>query len=423
MPDNFDFVPYKKIDIRHIRNELVATQFDRERKNYPLFFHIIFALISALCVYLAMNAAGLGLPPVAAMLGLFFGPSMLVYVFLYSPIAIKIFSVVIPAAVSAVSIAISQVNVIGMASQAFSYILCILTAALITKAVISGYTKTTCFVIVCAVYLLIMLSLGAFLMIYHFGTISPKLVAQTIDRFLDSVVKSTAEYASTPLGLEAFRYSLPDYASLSDEKFIEFITNTIRSALFTIKLCIPSIAIVSCMFFSFFTILAFSFVAKKMKINVFVCIMDDFWTYRPSTVTTAMYDIVFFLYIVANFIKLPQSISITLINLLFILTAAMSVVGINGIYCFFRKKNMSKNTCVVICAVITLATTLFVGLLGTLIIGSLGVMFVTSRDREETTILPLRILEHKKIYEELYKNSENTNPDTENNSQNNGDSI
>lgn len=419
MPENFDFIPDKKIDIRRIRNEVAALKSDSERKSYPLLFHFAYAIVAALCIFLAINST----VPIVSLLGLFFGPSMLVYTFLYSPMPVKIASVILPVLIDVpISLIVSKTGLLGFVSHAFTFILYILVAVLLTKAVVSGYDKTTCFVIVSAVYLLIILSIFVFLIIYNYGTFTPDLAVKTIDGYFDSLINTMAEYANTPLGLETFRYSLPDYSDLSDEQLISAVKNTFEAAVSAIKLSLPAIIVVSCMFFSFFTISAFSLVASKMKINVFVCIMDDFWTYRPSTVTTMMYDIVFFLYIIATFVQLPQNISVTIINLLFILTPAMFVIGINGIYGFFRKKNLQKTVCVVICTAITFALLTFTGMLGILIVSSLGVMFVTHRNRQELMILPLKLLEHQKMCDEFHNKAKEDN-NIENNSQNNGDTI
>jgi len=416
MPENFSFVPDRKIDIRHIRNEVAVLSFDRDRKNHTVVFHAVYAVIAAFCIYLALSCP----VPVVSYLGMFFGPSMLVYTFLYSPMPIKALSVLLPVLIDVfANLVLLKTSTAGLISHAFTFLLCILVASLLTKAVISGYGKTTCFVFVTAAYLLVILSIGIFLLIYNHGTFSISLAVETVDKFFDSLINSTVEYAKTPLGLDALRHSLPDNSTLSDEQLISSIKNTLEVTVPAIKLSLPAIVTVSCMILSFFTISAFSFVAKKMKINVFVCIMDDFWTYRPSSVTTMMYDIVFFLYIIATFVKLPQNVSITIVNLLFIMTPAMFVVGINGIYSFFRKKNMSKTACVVICTAITFASLTFIGMLGILIISSMGVMFVTARDREEMLILPIKLLEHKKICDEITGNKNNS----ENDSQNNGDSI
>ena len=169
------------------------------------------------------------------------------------------------------------------------------------------------------------------------------------------------------------------------------------------KFILPAIVTVTCMFLSFITVELFSVVAKKMKIDVFVCVMDKFWTYRPTNITATVYDIVFFAYVISMLVSFPANIAITIENLILILAPVMAVTGIKSIYRFFYKKNNKKGTSIVICAAIVFAMMWFLGTLGILFIGSLGVMFITLRDKEEWELFthtPIAVenLEKKTLY-------------------------
>ena len=410
MSDNFERIPENLADPSRVRNFLKDAQNDAQRKQYSLVFHIVYALLCALVVFFALGGS-----PLLLVLG----PAMCVFTFLYSPMYLKITPVALPLIAFLVKNALGgfKTDFFSVCQALFVYLLCILSAALITKAVISGYTKTTLFVTLSTVFGIIAVCQIMFGFIASVGTFSFSLLLDSINKFFESIVNQSVAISQTPEGLEMFRSLAVSGKELTDAEITELVKDSVELSVSVVKPLLPSFFIFSCMLYGFVCVGVFSLFAKHFKINVFVCIMDESWTYRLSFVSTAMYDIVFFVFILSMFISFPQNISVTVMNLLFVLTPLMCLSGIRGIYTMLSRKIKNKAHSIIITAVILIAASMIIGGFAFLILGSVGVTFVTARNREERLLVPVKYasdlaLLRKMSGKDNTENSENIEKDT-----------
>lgn len=410
MSDNFERIPENLADPSRVRNFLKDAQNDAQRKQYSLVFHIVYALLCALVVFFALGGS-----PLLLVLA----PAMCVFTFLYSPMYLKITPVALPLIAFLVKNALGgfKTDFFSVCQALFVYLLCILSAALITKAVISGYTKTTLFVTLSTVFGIIAVCQIMFGFIASVGTFSFSLLLDTIDKFFESIVNQSVAISQSPEGLEMFRSLAVSGKELTDAEITELVKDSVELSVSVIKPLLPSFYIFSCMLYGFVSVAVFSLFAKHFKINVFVCIMDESWTYRPSFISTAVYDIVFFVFILSMFISFPQNISVTVMNLLFVLTPLMCLSGIRGIYTMLSRKIKNKAHSIIITAVILVAASMILGGFAFLILGSVGVTFVTARNREERLLVPVKYasdlaLLRKMSGKDNTENTENIEKDT-----------
>jgi len=403
MPDNFDNGFLTKIDIRRIPNYVIIAQNKKFRREYPIIFHIFFALAASLCIYLAVDGACLGLS-VLNLVGLCIGPAMLVYTFMYSPVWIKSVAVALPALIYVIRhlVFVGSLSFLHESNHCLVYVLCILVSAFLTMTSLFGYSKSKCFLLVTAAYVTVILGGLAVLVVYYKGSLTLTAIKEALDGFFTAVINSSMENFSSPEMIEYVRTALPAAKDLSDSDIISAVKEAFEISTTYVKTLLPSVIASIGMFFAFITVEVFSYVARKMKIDLFVCVMDDVWTYRPSTVTAAFFDILFFVYIIGSLMDLPSNIAITVENLMNIMMPVMFVVGIKAIYNHFFKKNNSKGKSIAVCAGITVLVFGFLGTVGLLIIGSAGVTLMTLRDRNEEEQLPARMLKQKEECELFY---------------------
>lgn len=398
MSDNFEKIPENLTDPSSVRNFLKDAENDAKRKQYSLLFHIVYALLCSAVVFFASY----GNP-----LFLFITPAMCVFTFLYSPIYLKVAPVVLPLIFILIRTAGSSgANFFSVCQVLFVYLLCILSAAIITKASISGYTKTTLFVLLSAVFGIIVFCQVMFAFIAYDGTFSFSLLLDSINGFFDSIVNQSVALSQTPEGMEMLRSLAVSGKELSDADIIKLVKESVELSASVIKPLLPSFFVLSCMIYGFICVAIFSLFAKYFKINVFVCIMDRNWTYRPSRISTAVYDIVFFVFILSLFIGFPQNISVTVMNLLFVLTPLMCISGIRGIYTMLYRKTKNSLHSIIFTALIIAVATMIAGGFTFLILGSVGVTFVSARNREEKLVVPVKYAADLAI---LQKMSENNN--------------
>lgn len=396
MPDNFEFIPNSKIDVSQIRNRRIIEEFKRTRKTLPFSLHLIMAIAAAICIYFAVDGISMGLPVLFIVSGLCLGPVLSMYVFTNSPVYIKLSTIIIPAACIAAKILLpGNKNIPYLASCLFIYLLCLLISAILMMTSLSGYSKTSCFLLICAAYIVITLGLSAFLLIYHNGTVSVSLITDSIDKFFNAVSRESMKILSSEEYLKQIRTILPAAAEYTDEELIKLFSDALKTSIDTVKSLLPAIFVVTFMVLSFLTVELFTLFAKIFKIDVFVCVMDDFWTYRPSAATTIMYDIVFLAYIIGLFAKFPPNISSAIINMIVIMATAMSVLGIKAIYSFFRKKRVRHFLSALITFGIVSGTVFITGAIGVLLLSTLGVTYVSIRNKYDMAMLPAKLAEDR----------------------------
>ena len=417
MPDNFNFEKINIIDVNSVRNFLVQAENAKNRKTYPFSFHFIYAIVCAALIYFAFDGMSIGLGALLCAVCLCLAPAMCVFNYLYSPMPLKILATFLPPVIFGVKTALSSniTSFAALASPLFMYIMCILVSAALTKVSLSGYTKSTCFIAVTVIYVVITLLVCAFLLISVTGTCSPAAAVGAIDGFFETSINNVMEYAASEEGLESLTLMLEGTKDMTSEKLLEVLEESLTLSASLAKSTLPSAFILTCMLFAFITVEFFSVIAKKFKIDVFVCIMDDFWTYRLSRATTMMYDIVFFAYILGMFIEFPGFVGIAVTNLLMIMTPVVFIPGMKSIYHFFRRKKMGKTPAVIISCIIALAAVMLTGMLGIYIISSVGVSFVVSREIHESMLFPAKFAHDTETYRKLYgKDVQNTDSDSNN---------
>ncbi|MBE6682191.1 MAG: hypothetical protein E7600_07900 [Ruminococcaceae bacterium] len=417
MPGSFDFFPDKKIDVSQIRNTRIIAEFNRTRKELPFSLHLIMAIAAAICIYFAADGLTLGLPLLFVVSGMCLGPVLAMYVFCNSPIYLKLATVLIPvAAIGAKALLPGGKNIIGLASCLFMYLLCLLVSAILMKTSLSAYTKTSCFLLISAAYLLITIGFAAFVLIYVKGNISVSIITNAINVFFNSVYDESIKIMSSEDFLKQIRLMLPAASEYTDEKLISLFSDTLKTSIETVKTILPAIVVVTCMVFSFLTVELFTLFAKIFKIDVFVCVMDDFWTYRPSMASTIMYDVVFLAYIIDLFAPLPDNISAAITNLIIIMVASMSVLGVRAIYSFFRKRNVRHFLCALIALGIVSGITFMTGTLGFLLLSTVGVTFVSIRNKHDAMMLPIKLAEDRAAASGVSDDETEKNSDYDNNS-------
>lgn len=415
MTNNFYSLPENLADPSSVRNFLKDAQNNAQRKSYGIVFHVLFAILCAVAVYFDTSLGG------QSVILLCLAPSMCVFTFLYSPMYLKAVPLVLPLVAVSIKFIVDNTGFLAASSQLFIYLLCILTAAIITKAVISGYSKGTLFVMLCIVYGIISFCQIMFAFITEYGTFSFSMLLDTINNGFEFLVNSVENFAKTSEGLEALKSMSVPGTTLSDEEIIKLAKDSVKITSQTILTIIPALYIWSCMIYSFVTVAVFSLFARFFKINVFVCIMDKNWTYRPSMVSAIMYDIVFFAFIIGMFTNLPENISAAILNLLLVLTPSMFLAGIRGIYTPIFKKSQNTFLSVLITAAIAIAATALTGGLALLIISSFGVTFITNRNRQERMIVPVKYASDLALYHSMSapeQVSDNISSDSENNPEN-----
>ncbi len=421
MSDNFEKISENLADPSRVRNFLKDLQNDAERKQYSLFFHVAYALVCSLAVYLAADSSAIPFFAGTGILFLFLAPAMCVFTFLYSPTILKAFPVALPLLFILIRTAFSAgaANFFSTASVLFVYILCIVSGAAITKAVLSGYSKTSLVAILSVIFGTVCFCQVMFSFIANVGTFSFSLLLDTINKLFDSVVENSVAMSQTPEWLETFRSMAVSGANLTDAQIAELVRETAETSVKVVKPLLPAFFVLSCMIFAFITIAVFSLFAKHFKINVFVCIMDKSWTYRPSAVSAAVYDIVFFVFILSMFIPFPENISVTVMNLMLVLTPLMFISGLHGIYSMLFRRNKNRTRSVIITAVIFIIASVITGALAFLIIGSVGVSFITMRNREERLVVPVKYASDLAYLHKLSEEAENEKTQSENDNDNN----
>ena len=408
MPENFDFLQDNKYEVGSIRNFLLTASLEANRKTYKTSFHVIYAIVCALVLYLCIDPAIFGADSLISSAALFLSPAMCVFPILYSPLPLKALSLfAAPVIMVARNLVFgSDGGFYSIAGGLFSYFLCVLCAIVLTKAVISGYTKNTVFVLITACYALIFALQIVFVIITLCGSFSLENLSDTVAGIYKSASRTIIDYASSDDGIA--RYGML-FQGTGQEVTKDFVVSQVEKALsetqkFLLALVpfTPSFFAVICMFYSFITVAVFSLFVKKFDLCVFVCIMDKKWTYRPSMLSVKIYDVVFFAFIISMFINLPANVSAAIINLFVILTPLMFVSGIRCIYNFSIKKFDNKLAAGGIIAAVLVFGIMTIGFLTFFVASSVGISFMIMRDKDEKAAMPVKLAEDVATYKQFY---------------------
>lgn len=404
MPEYFGFDRENKIYVNGVRNFLVQAENAQNRKEYPPVFHVVYALLCAMVTYLAFDGQHLGFSSVVCAFLLCLSPAMYVFSYLYSNIALKLISTFLPAAAFAARLIISDTKITfeSIAPTLFMYILCILVAATLTKVSLSAYTKSTCFLLVAVIYFVIFLCISAFLLISATGSCSLPAAVNAIDGVLDKSINATMEYAMSEEGLSQINLMVSASEGITSEQLLSTLKEGLEMTASAAKSGLPSAIVLTCMLFAFVTVELFSVFVRIFKIDVFVCIMDSFWSYRLSRATTMMYDIVFFAYILGMFISFPGVFNVAVANLLLIMTPVVFIPGVKSIHGFFARKKMKRTSSVLLTLVVIVAAVMLTGTLGIYIISSIGVTYVVTREIQETMLFPSKFAADCQEYKTRY---------------------
>ena len=407
---SFDFSQKRHIDPGLVRNFLKDAENDSHRKSYGNVFHILYAIICAMLIYICTDGGGL-LPSVLICVA----PAMCVFTFLYSPIYAKIMPVALPLVFYTIRLTLSGFNedFYTITTTLFVYCLCILSAAIMTKAVLSGHTKSTVLVELSVVYGLILMSQIAFVFISVRGSFGINMLVEYIDQYFELLLRQSTDASIIDANYEMFSAFGMTEQFPTKEAFTDTVTTYVMTLLEAIKTCLPGIFALTCMFFGFFSVAVFSVVARIFRINVFVSIMDNSWTYRPGIITANVYDLLFIAVVVGMFVPYPKTLSAALVNMLLILTPIMCLSGIKGIYEFLLKKIHSKIVALLIAALIVFAISMFTGAFVFFILASAGIFFISAKNREEKERFPEKYIADRELFIKLYGNENNNDKETD----------
>lgn len=399
---SFDLNQKNRIDPGLVRNFLRDADNDKNRKKYSNFFHIVYAVICAALIYFAADGVG----PLESLV-ICVAPAMCVFTFLYAHISVKAIPVALPPVFLLIRLALTgfKDSFYDITSVLFIYCLCLLSAAVITKAVISGHTKNSVMISLAVTYGLILVCQIAFVFISVKGSFSAGMLREYIDEYFNLLLAKSTEAAATDEGYEMLKTLGMTEQIPSKEDFAKYISSYIGTVLEVVKMCLPAIFALTCMFYGFVSVAVFSVVAKVFRINVFVSIMDNFWTYRPGVITANIYDLLFLAILVGMFVPFPKTFSACLINFLLILTPVMCISGLRGIYEFFMKRIKNGLASALITAVVVFAVSMFTGAFIFFILGSAGIFFITAKNREEKERFSAKFAEDRETYIRLYKDS------------------
>ena len=416
MPENFDFLQDNKYEVGSVRNFLISANLNVHRKTYKNAFHTLYALLCALVMYVCIDNTFIGGPLAAA--ALFVCPAMCVFTLLYSSLANKaIATVASPIIYIAKTLFFeSDVSFMSVAGNALSYFLCIACAVVLTKAVISGYTKNVVFVLITLCFAVIFLFQIILAIISIQGAFSIELLEKTVGEIYNATVNEVISFANTDEGFELYKPLLEGKEEVTKELLtseILKIMNIGKKSLIALIPFTPSFFAVICMVYSFVMVSVFSWFAKRFGFDVFVCIMDKKWSYRPSMLSVKIYDVVFFAFLICMFISIPANISATIINLFVILTPIMFVSGIRCIYGFAARKSSRKVLPAIIIAIVIIISLSLLGPLTFFIASSVGITFMIKRDKDEKAIMPLKIADDMATFNQFYANTKD-NQNTEN---------
>ncbi len=399
MNKNFDFLN-NSIEVRLVRNNLLQKQLDSERKAYPLPYHILFSLLCAFAVYFGFDGAGLGIGRGLCEICLIAAPGLLTFNLLYSPKYLKFLPPVLAALLCATRLILTRgVGFIDILLSALSFCLIFACSAAMVICVKKGYTKNGLFAAISAIYAIILLSQMALLFYEAKGTISFSAISTSVDSFFNSVSSNAIKTIDEQFSLTQMQ-AISGYAKdVSKETILKDLTKQLDFLLASFKMFLPSIFAIVCIVYSFLTVAVFSVIARIFKIDVFVCIMDEWWTYRPSIISIRFYDILFFFFIITLFFNIPQNISAAIKNLFIILTPMIYICALRLIWQFFSSKTKSNILGFVITAAITIFTFFVMSGISFFLIASVGTALMSARDRTEKLVLPIKLLQEKEALE------------------------
>lgn len=414
MPENFDFLQDDKYEVGNIKNFLVSARVNAERKEYSAGFHAVFALVLSFLIYLAIDGAVIGVP--FAPLLTFVVPPLCVFTFIYAPSGPKFLPLILPLLLFGIRITLlNNGQDIGLSLVSlFTYFLCILCSIVLTKCVISGYTKNVAFVGLTLCYVLISVCEIAYLLIIQTGSFNLSALSDYIKVLFDNAANETIKLAQTEEGFEQLKSILSANSDITTRELTAGISAAFDYVYSLIRSFIPAIIALSGMICSFITIGIFSYVANYFKIDVFVCITDLKWSYRPSMLTTRIYDVMFILFIVTMFVDLPANISAAIINLFVIMTPLIFAASVRCIYRILLNKVRTPVAAKVLMGAIIFGSIWFLGFTAFFIISSIGITFIRARDREEKKIIPIKIISDMDLYEKAFMNNTRQNSDDEN---------
>lgn len=406
MPENFDFLQDDKYEVGNVRNFLVSARVNSERKEYTAGFHAIFALVLSFLIYLAVDGAAIGVPALFTSLLIFVIPPLCVFTFLYAPLGHRLLPVILPLLLFGIRVTLfaNGEDLALSFANLFIYLLCILCSTVLTKCVISGYTKSTVFVSLTVCYGLILICTIAYNFISQTGSFGFSETTNFVKAIFDNAANKAAELCETEQGFIQMKQLLYPEGEITKPQLIAGIHELFDYTFSLIKAFIPSIIAVSCMIYSFITIGIFTRVAGFFSIDVFVCITDIKWSYRPGMLTARIYDIVFFVYIFASFIALPAPISATVINLLIIMTPLMFVASVKCIYSVLLSKVHKPFAAGALMGGILFFAIMLLSISAFFVISFIGVSFLKARDREEKKIIPIKIINDMELCEKAFMN-------------------
>lgn len=388
-------------DACFVKNESEMEQIRLSRKEHSQLFHLLYALItSAFFVFaVAFPCSFIGL------LCMCICPAMLVYTYLYSKIEIKILSTFLaPLSVGIMYVAkILSPDFVSVSVSTLAFLVCIATSAVLTKSAVSSYRKDTFFVLVTITYGVLILFFTATLFVYFKGSFSPKLLINSINGFFGNMYSGTVAVFESEQFLP-YLEEMAKEAQMTNTEILSLLKDATSLTLTSIKMILPSLFILTCMLFSAVTSEIFTRLAKRQKIALFVGIAENKTCYRPTNVTATFYDLIFFAYVIVLLFPIPQNVTITVINLLLVMTPVFIVPGIRGIYAFLLVKTKEKKVLCLTLTILSIVISLTIlSSVGLFIIASIGVWFVKKTNNMANKLISGLSEEEIEYYKKLFE--------------------
>ncbi len=417
----------QKPEVSSVRSLVYTVECAKKHKNRTVLFHIVYALVCAFLLFLTSSESSL-----LTLLCAVAVPGMYVYTLLYSPAFLR----PLPAALSLggflVKLVFSgKIHFMTAASSVATLLMCILVSVVLAIGVVKGWSKikmlTAVTAVITAVFIVLMLAFTA----SQTGSISAKNMAGLFDNFyndfVDEYMKST-EAAITEEVYKSAASALPTEEPLTRTEFLDTLHRLLTDSRKIVKSLIPSAVITAFLIFAYAVIGAFSVTVRIFHINVFVCVMDEFWTYRIPSAALRIYDSLIFVYFLASIFNFPENFRLSLINLFLIMTLPVTVSCIGCLYGFLTAKSVPKALAVIICAAVIILSVSILGLWSVILIAVFANSILRYKDMHESAKLHETMAYHAEYaknyreYREQKNKDENSNENKdENNSSENAD--
>ncbi len=410
MTQNSNHTVRQASEVASVRNLIFAIEYGKNQKKYNLAFHILYALLCALSF-----GVSLLVPGTAGFIFSIIAPAMYVYTLLSSPAVVRALPPALPLAAYAVMCLIDgkAQSFSAVSADLIAFTASVVAGVFIALGVIMGHTKIRQLITVTVVLVFAFLVTGITDMIYETGSFSVKGAVEALDENFSAAVDEYVNTANTIIDDETFEKIVAEVNSetpITREELLDVVGEMAKMTFFAIKLSLPSIVILGLLFKAFLIMEVFSVFVRILKINVYVCIADKFWTYRMPMISVKLYEVILTVFIITSFFNISTSFSAAILNILIILTPPMLLWGIRGIYQFLASRSMPKIAAIILTAILIAVLFTLLNVWSVFLLGSIGVTTLTLRNMKELENLPRMMAENADFAENYRRSLQNEAP-------------